>query len=299
MVNWRSTTTLIMFLLGLSVAISGIALFFAPPGSLVNAKLLGLPKATWELFHTTTSIAIVFFATLHVWFNRRALIIYFKKNYKELGVALLITGVLVASSLANAPPATWIDQVRLSIEDWWRTHYSGAKGFGQMTLTELCQKYGIPVNKAINYIKQKYGVTVSPNELLMTIAEKIGTSPAVIGGEIIALKTQTVQAKVTQSPTQTAQATKVIQTTAIQTVTQSPRATGTPTGGGPGGGAGYGMETLQQFCQQNGVPLQEAINYLKQKYGINVTPDMTIRDIAFSVGLKPYQLVQELTELGK
>ncbi len=306
--NWRSFVTLTMALLGLSVAISGIALFFAPPGSLVNAKLLGISKEAWELFHTTVSLVIVAMGILHVWFNRRALIMYFKRAKLELAAATIVTLVLVGSSLAYLPPATWIDQVRLNIETWWREHYQGAKGFGQMTLAEVCQQYGVPLNKAINYLKQKYGIEAKPNELLMDIAAKVGTSPAVIGGEIIALKTQSVQQVMQKNATKTMQTTMVkVQTaTTTQAVAQR-QATGQaaqsaagPMGTGPqGGGMGYGMETLQQFCQQNGIPLQEAINYLQQKYGISVTPDMTIRDIAFSVGLKPYQLITELQALGK
>jgi hypothetical protein len=57
------------------------------------------------------------------------------------------------------------------------------------------------------------------------------------------------------------------------------------------------METLKEFCEQNGIPLQKAINYLKEKYAFNASPDMTLRDIAFSIGERPYQLAQELMTL--
>jgi hypothetical protein len=55
--------------------------------------------------------------------------------------------------------------------------------------------------------------------------------------------------------------------------------------------------TLDQFCKSFGISLEKAINYIYEKYGYKPKPDETIRDIAFAIGLKPYQLVQELQSL--
>ncbi len=271
--NIRSLVTLTLVMLASVVAFSGIILYVAPPGSLPFIELLGLKKEGWELIHTVTSFALVVVASIHVWLNRRALIVYFKRSKVELWIALGIVAFLVISSVLYIPPASIIDEIKGGIEDWWTSQYKGVKGYGQYTLAEFCKEHNISVYQAIKYIREKYGVEASPEESLRDIAAKAGTSPAILAEELMNLQTQQT----------------VTTTTQTQTVQQSPQ--GTPQG------QGYGMLTLKQFCEQNGIPLEKALNYLKERYGVEVNPDDTLRDIAFKIGSRPYALAEELLQL--
>ncbi len=273
--NVRSLVTLTLALLALTVAISGIILYIAPPGSLPFVEIFGVKKDGWELIHTVTSFALVVVATAHVWLNRRALIVYFKRSRSELWVALGIVFLLIASSVFRAPPASIIENIRGGIENWWIKQYRGVRGYGQYTLAEFCKEHGISLNEAIKFIKEKYGIVVSPEESLRDVASKIGTSPALLAEELenLVKGVQTVESEPATMSTQTAQ--------------QSPQPQG----------KGYGLMTIKEFCEENGIPLEKVINYLKERYGIEVGPNDTIRDIAFKVGSRPYALVEELLNL--
>ena len=275
--NVRSLVTLTLALLALTVAFSGIILYLAPPGSLPFVKVLGLKKEEWELIHTVTSFALVIVASIHVWLNRRALTVYVKRSKSELWISLGIVAFLVASSILYVPPASLVDSVKEGIENWWTSQYRGVKGYGQYTLAEFCKEHNISLSEAVRYIVEKYGVKVDPEESLRDIAAKAGTSPALLAEELLSL-TQRVQ---TLGGTASETATQVQQT---QQVPQPQ-------------GQGYGLLTLQQFCEQNGIPLEKAIDYLKEKYGVEVSANETIRDIAFKVGSRPYALVEELINL--
>jgi len=270
--NWRMVVTLSLFFLAIVVIVSGVALYVGPPGSLKQAALLGLTRSQWSDLHAVSALAMAGLVLFHVWFNRRALVTYLRgaKAYEAILTAIIVL-VFALTPLLNVPPGSWIVQVSENLEASWAQHYE-LKGFGFMTLSEFCQQYGVPLQKAMSYLKS-LGLEVSPNSYLRDLADELGTSPAALAEELLKLKEQGVQQAVQQAAPQQAEQRPV-----------QP-------------GQGFGTMTLQQFCQENGIPLEKAISYIEQKYGVRVTPDMTIRDIAFSVGLKPYQLVQELNNL--
>ncbi len=275
--NWRMVVTLSMFFLGIAVAVSGFALYVGPPGSLKQARLLGLTRTQWSDLHTAAAFAAVALALFHIWFNRRALITYFRRiSFLEAVAVAIIVALFVVTPPLDLPPGSWIASLGESLEAGWAQSYHGTKGFGFMTLQEFSQNYNVPLQKILSYLETKYGINVSPTTYLKDIADEIGTTPSALASELLALKESAASATITTS--------KPLQTQTAQR---------------PQSGQGYGMMTLRQFCETYNIPLNEAIAFIKQKYGVNVTPDMTIRDIAFSVGLKPYDLAQELMSLRR
>ena len=130
-----------------------------------------------------------------------------------------------------------------------------------MTLSQFCQKLGIPLSEAERLLREK-GVKFTPTQTLKEIGKNNGLSPLQIY-------------KIIKPARSTASAGENGQPPLLQ----------------PGSGAGF--MTIPQFCQKFGCDPQLAFQYLKKR-GIEATPTDTIRQLARSHNLYPYQLAVDI-----
>ncbi len=81
--TWRGFTSVLALMSFVVVLVSGVVLFFVPPGRVANwsnIQLLGLSKTQWQLLHTSFSLLFVLAAILHLAFNWRPMVTYFKSR---------------------------------------------------------------------------------------------------------------------------------------------------------------------------------------------------------------------------
>ena len=120
--GFRVRTFVSLLLTGSTVAlaVSGVAVFIKPEGSVARKlgwTLLGLSKGQWESVHTVLGFFILIVAAVHVWLNGTALVRYLgsvvskgmtAKREALLAVAVLV--LLVVLTLFQVPPiSTFVD----------------------------------------------------------------------------------------------------------------------------------------------------------------------------------------------
>jgi hypothetical protein len=205
---------------------------------------------------------------LHLYFNWRSLLGYFRDKVRkafilrtEWVIALVLCGVIGWGTLADVRPFSSLLTWNEAIKNGWETPAAPAPmpHAELMTLSELARKTeGLEVESMTRNL-QAAGIEVRSSDVVLgELARKAGMTPM----QLYAIATG-------------------------QSIT--PRS-----GGGRGanrqnqqqGGYGIGRLTLRQYCEQQGLDLEKAVQKLREK-GFRPEPDMTLRDIAVSGGVHP------------
>lgn len=123
----------------LLVFISGLALYFAPSGRVVQTmswELLWLNKTQWEAIHTVFGLLWIPILATHIVFNWRPILSYLKNRStktfafkRELLVALLLTVFLALGSLYNWPPVKQVMDLSESMSSFWENRGRSAGYF--------------------------------------------------------------------------------------------------------------------------------------------------------------------------
>jgi len=209
--NFRGLTSLFLILSGLILLVSGIALYIAPIGRVahtINWTFLGLDKNEWEAIHTVFGFVVLPFAIYHLVLNWRPLYCYITGKIRrawglrrEVVVALLLTVLVFAGTLANVPPFSNIVDFGEGLGNRWTTEVSGWQGafqggyeheveygeehnlaplgWGKMTVQEACEALGVPLGTGLERL-QAHGVTASPGDRLRDIAGQVGYEPPTV-----------------------------------------------------------------------------------------------------------------------
>jgi hypothetical protein len=229
-------------------------------------RLLGLQKQDWEALHTIFGFLMVLLGIWHIFLNWKSLKNYFlrKKTVvfsKEFWIAGGITFAIAVLILLNVPPFSTIIELEESIKTSWekKVPTPPVPHMELFSLSRVAKFLNVPETKLAEILKGA-GIKVSSfKETLKEVAEKNHSSPAQIYNLIL----KNLKLK-----------------TSLQT------------------GAGWGKKSLKEVCKEIKVPVSECISFLKQK-GISARPESSLKDLAFSAGYTPYELVEELKKLAK
>jgi len=279
--QWRALTSVVITLSFLVLAVSGLVLWMAPPGRIANWTnwaLLGLHKQEWAGLHLWFSLVFVVASVVHLVFNWRPLLGYFKNKLShQFGWRRewLAAGVLCAAvffgTRAGLPPFSSLLVFTDNFRESWeqqstRPPIPHAELF---TLRELAEKAGVALTNALSRLEARGIKEISPD---LRVAEL---------------------AKRNRLPAQ--QIYEIMTATAVrdgQRPGQGKGRGGGFGGGGGGGGGGAGRKTLAQFCQDEGIDLATAQTRLAAK-NIKAASDLTLRDIAVNHGYqRPYEILE-------
>jgi len=267
--NWRGTASLLAATSFLVMTITGIVLYISPQGRVArwsDWRVWGLDKEQWGALHTTSSLLFVIAGCVHLYFNWRVFGHYIRVarqfNLKrEMVVTLLITAVVIAGTIWEAPPFSSIMQAGADIKAYWeaRSYEAPYAHAEASTLDEFAQQTGLDAGQLRERLVAM-GVDVNEPDLTIggaaaqldlapgALFERLGTTGGPGGG--------------------------------------GRGAGGGGGGGGSGGGSGFGRQSLQQVCTAAGVEVQEAVAMLETQ-GISARPGDSLRDIADRAGVRP------------
>jgi hypothetical protein len=112
--NWRGFVSVTAGLAFLGLTISGIALFFLPPGRIANWndwRMLGLRKQQWIGLHIWFGVLFFILALVHVYYNWKPLLSYFRDETRrrlalrwEWAAALLLIWVMSVGTIRGMMP---------------------------------------------------------------------------------------------------------------------------------------------------------------------------------------------------
>lgn len=189
---------------------TGIILFIAPKTRVANAinwELFGLDKAQTVDLHITFMIILIASMILHLYFNWKPMMSYFKNKAREVSftskefiAALLINALFVFGTLYHVPPLQTFLDWGLDIRESWSMSTAVApaqpstqdtknmqepsleaqgisgSGYGRLTLEQGAQKANISIDEAIKRIKEK-GFEAKPKSNFRDISDALGITP--------------------------------------------------------------------------------------------------------------------------
>ena len=275
--SWRAFFSLLSAVSLIGMTFTGVILFVVPPGRIANWTgwtILALTKQQWIALHDWFSIIFVVAAGFHLYLNWRPFVSYFKsKISKALALraewlaALVVCIIAFVGTVSGISPFSnlmaWNESIKQSYDS---PRQRGPVPHAEtMTLRELAENYtGVELGTMLNNLR-RHGIQFeSPDAVLGELAEANGLTPA-----------------------------------ELYNIAIGQRGAGGGFGAqGGGGGSGFGRMTLKQFCQQEGLDVDTTVRKLKDN-GYKASPDMTMRAIADSAGVRPSQVRTIIESSGK
>ncbi|OHB61729.1 MAG: hypothetical protein A2Y76_00110 [Planctomycetes bacterium RBG_13_60_9] len=268
--NWRAFISVTTALSFVAMSITGVVLFVTPPGRVAHWtdwRMLALTKDQWGGLHIWFSLIFMIAALFHLYLNWRSFLSYFRSRIRkafalraEWAIALLLCGGIGWATLADVKPFSSLLTWNEAIKNSWETPVGRAPipHAELLTLSELAQKTeGLETESMIKNLRAAGIEVESPDVVLENLARKTDMTPmqlyAIAAGQ-----------------------------------SGVPRGGGGRGAGGQGGqgGSGMGQMTLRQYCEQQNLDLDKAIQKLRER-GFKAELDMTIREIAVTGGVHP------------
>ncbi len=220
--KWHSLVSYFLLFSGIILTVSGIALYVAPPGRIANFtdwRLLALDKGQWEAVHTLFGYAVLLFGIWHLVLNWKVLLSYLRdrvsRAYKvkaEFTVALILTLLIAAGSIAAIPPFSTVMDWGESLKNAWDTggviiehedhgdpatptpadapptaepgeeeheESHGSMGWGRFTVEEICTEYNVSLADGLAHLAD-YGIEADASSRVRTLADRSGYTPSEI-----------------------------------------------------------------------------------------------------------------------
>lgn len=136
--RFRALISLLMALGFLSLAVSGVVLYTAPPCSLAASTgwtFSGISKDSWASLHTGMAVIIIVSALIHLFvLNWKTFVLHLKSAaYRkgkgpfrlsaEVMVGVVLAGVFVSGALGQVGPFGWIHETGDRIKEHYRQEY--------------------------------------------------------------------------------------------------------------------------------------------------------------------------------
>lgn len=140
--RWRPFTSLSLFIGGIVITVSGIALYVAPHhhlADLMDWRFLLLTRQQWWDLHLTSMIVFMVPFVFHLFkFNWKAFLHYMGRksrgavrNPVEVGLVLLVTVVLFWGTLADWKVTNWVldlyEDIRIAYSQNWQEKKADAQ----------------------------------------------------------------------------------------------------------------------------------------------------------------------------
>lgn len=276
--NWRGFVSVYITYTFLVMTITGIVLYFSPPGRVAHWsewKFLGLIKEEWQAIHTIFTFVFIGFTGFHIYFNWKPLINYLRtkmdevtKLRRELTYSTILFLVILVMTIAALPPFSSVMDFGEYLSDSWSNEETEppvphAEEMSVFELAEVTGKDPYVIWQAF----AKNSVTVSDSSIsLGEIAIENNTTPNTLYGYI-----RSGSSKVNIDETTTTD--DSTEHTVIK--------------------AGYGRMTLEQLASQLSMNTEDALDRL-QKNNISAETDEKVKDIAVRYDLLPMDIVNIL-----
>lgn len=270
-----STLTGLSFLAAL---FTGLVLFITPPGRVARWSswtFSGLEKEQWIALHICFCLVFAVAGIIHLGYNGRPLVHYFKSKVThrfalrpEWITAVIVTGVIGWGALNDIPPFSSVMNLNEKIKFSWEEPDKTAPlpHAELLTLSELAASAGVELETMVNNLNARQIKEVTPETVFGDIAKANNLSPDALYQVAVGAKSSG----------------------------QGGHGRGQGQGGGgAGGGRGMGRMTFSQACQSVGIEAEAGREKLKQA-GIDVQPEMAMRDIAEQNGMTPWDIVDIL-----
>lgn len=274
--QWRALTSVLISACFLLLMLSGAMLFVSPPGRIANWTdwtILGLTKGQWSGVHIWFAAIFVIAGVVHLVLNWRPFLNYFKnKLTRHLGfrrewlAALGITAAIFAGTLAGITPFSSLMALNERVKNSWDKPADRAPipHAERLTLAELAGAMQMDLAAAEARLHAAGWSNFASGTVIADIAQANRASAK--------------------------QLYEVMGHSAGSNPGPGRRGGGS---GGSGGGGGMGRKTLAEYCDEQGIPVADALAHL-QAHGIKARGHNTIRELSNTHG---YDRPRELLDI--
>ena len=270
--DWKSFISFGLFFSFFVIALTGLALYIAPPGRVakwVNWELIGLSKEGWQALHTNFSYLFLVLSIFHLFsINWKVFLSYVKKRAgsgihrkKELAAGTILFLVVFLGTLFQVPPMqTVMDIGEYFTESWEKKEEKAPMPHTEaLTVVEVSEKLvKVSPGEIVKKLEAAGLKNVGKEMTLKEIGEENSTSPFEIYQMIVA------DAE-----------TRKMDFAALKE------------------GSGIGRKTLDEISELTGVPVEVLLERFKAE-GIEATADEKLKEIANRTGRTPFELVELL-----
>ena len=265
----RSFVSLFLFYALVLTGLTGIVLYIMPHGRVAywtHWRLLGLGKDQWEAIHILFGVLMILLSAWHFYLNWRLFKRYLgsRRAPSRVFVSLtLITVVLTVLAIKDLPPASLLVNLQERLkESWPKPAVPPPVPHAELlSLEALAKREGLSLSKVIQALEAQGFRVPSSKMPLKELSRLNKTSPADLYLTIITPKPGSSKDK----------------------------SSGTPLLTSPG------RRTLKEVCEFFGLDRKTCEDILK-KHGVQPEWDRPLREIAFSHGIIPREIVKWLRE---
>ncbi len=264
--SWRAFVSTYSAWSALILLVSGIILYIAPAGRIAkwtHISLLGLEKDQWQAIHTVFSFLFIITIGFHLYYNWRPFLSYiglrgkikqFFFMRKELVATTLVTVIVFVLTLGQVPPFSTIMDIGTYFTESWESERTEPPipHAEELTIGALAQTIHLPAEQLIQNLKQQ-GVEANASMVVKDVAQKYNLSPSQLFEKMKIESQQEAHALNRFYP-------------------------------------GLGRKRLAELCKEINIPLDIALNRLKQ-FNIHTNGETTLRDLANQYDKKPLDIL--------
>jgi hypothetical protein len=263
---WRVFVTFYVILSFVIIAASGLVLFISPPGRVANWsqwRFGALQKADWQAVHTVFTLFFLGAVAFHIYFNWRVILNYRRRKVgeglhrgKEMGLAIVVGAAVLVLTIVGIPPFSTLVTFGEKVKNSWSD-----------PATEP------PVPHAELWTVAKFAETnkMTVDQAMGNLREAGMTAP----GTDVTLQSLATAYKVT--PRQVY----------LKALRQT-RAASVPVAEG----SGFGRKTVAQLCEEANLPVETALERLRQAGFTAATAESNMWQLATQVGRRPIEVAQ-------
>jgi hypothetical protein len=265
---WRAFVTFYVVFSFLAIAASGLVLYVAPPGRVANWsqwRFAALLKADWQAVHTVFSLVFVAAAAAHVYFNWRVIGNYLRRKVgeglnrgRELGLASAAGAAVLAFTLAGVPPFSTVVSVGEAAKNSWSDPATEppVPHAELWTVAKFAEANHLTAEQAMENLRAAGMSAPAADVTIQVLASTYKTTPRQVYLKAMG------QAK--------------------------PAAVSIAEGGG------YGRRNVGQLCDEANVPVETALERLRQAGFTGATAGSNLRQLAADNGRRPIEVAQAI-----
>lgn len=261
--HWRSFITFYIIISFLIMSISGLILYFAPPGRVAywtEWKFIALTKTNWQAIHTIFTFIFVAATVFHIYFNWKVITSYIKskinesmKRKRELVYSSTFGLLIMIFTITNVPPFSTVMDFGDDLSNSWAT---------QETEPPVPHAELLTVSEFADIIKKPPGF----------IVKKLNENNIKVPNSSITIKELAANYNITPKR--------------LYEIIQDKNTYGSLSSLL---GSGLGRKSLSDVSKQFNIPIQDVLLRLKSK-GIAASFENNIRDLALKHNISPVEV---------